>query len=67
MQSLCAIAIGNFAHFLVGGLALLKGLPKHPDLPRAVWVLAGLYLVFSVGFGWLFRHAPVNRSDNKPR
>ena len=53
------IAIGNLTHFLVGGLALLKGLLKHPELPRGLWVLAGLYVLFAVGFGWLFYRAPV--------
>lgn len=53
------IAIANLAHFLIGGLALLKTLMKHPDLPLVIWVLAGIYGIFAVLFGIVFFRSPV--------
>src|SRR6476620_9741460 len=32
------ISIANFSHYLVGGLAILKSLVKHQDLPMIIWV-----------------------------
>lgn len=50
-------ALGNFIHFTVAGLALIKGLFANPDLPDAMWVLGILYTLFAVLFGIiLFRH-----------
>ncbi|MFC5270696.1 hypothetical protein [Adhaeribacter terreus] len=43
------ISMGNFAHFLVAGLALLKAAPGL-KLPQ-IWGLAVIYIVFAAGFG----------------
>ena len=32
------IAVANFSHFLIAGLALIKGLASTPDLPYLIWV-----------------------------
>jgi hypothetical protein len=51
------IAIANFMHFFVAGLALIKGLMNHPDLPYSVWAFAGIYSIFALLFGLIaFRH-----------
>ena len=51
------IAIANFAHFFIAGLALIKGLLAYPELPKALWVLCGVYTVLGVLFTIiLFRH-----------
>lgn len=55
------IAIANFAHFLIGALALLKGLASHPGLPGVLWVLAGFYSLFALLFGAVFFRAPVSK------
>jgi hypothetical protein len=55
------IVIANFSHFLIGGLALIKGLINRPDLPSAFWIIAGLYFVFAILFGILLFRSPVNR------
>lgn len=44
------IAIANFTHFLVGGLALLKAIINDTSLSMIVWVLAAIYLVFALLF-----------------
>ena len=55
------IAIANFTHFLIGGLALMKGLVNHPDLPWAIWTVTGLYLIFALLFGIVFFRSPVSK------
>jgi len=56
------VAIGNFGHFLIGALALLKsGVAAQHSLP----MLAGsaVYVVFAALFGYLaFGHSPAARS-----
>lgn len=51
------IAVANFTHFLIAGLALVKGIISIPDLPIIIWVAGILYSIFAVLFGFiLFRH-----------
>lgn len=56
------VAIGNFTHFLVGGLALIK-LVIHNTSWTYIWVCAILYLIFSLLFGYVFFTNP--NSTNK--
>lgn len=50
------IAIGNFTHFVVGGLALLKYSSNNQDSVELL-ILTGLYAVFAVTFGLIvFTH-----------
>ena len=56
------IAIANFSHFLIAGLALTKGVLSNPGLPSVIQIAAGVYLVFAVSFGIiLFRHPVVQK------
>ena len=51
------VAISNFSHFLIGGLALVRGLTDNHELSYIVWILAGIYSIFAILFGIvLFRH-----------
>lgn len=54
------ISIANFTHFLIGGLALIKGLMNNLNLPLVIWILAGVYSIFAVFFGLLFSRNPGN-------
>jgi hypothetical protein len=55
------IAVANFTHFLIGGLALIKGVISHPGLPPVIMAGAGIYSVFAISFGViLFRHPSRN-------
>ena len=56
------IVTANLAHFLTGGLALMKGLMKHPELPRAIWLVGGLYVICAFFFGMLFFRSPVSKN-----
>ena len=54
------IAMANFMHFFIAGLALIKGLLSNPGLPYAVWAFAGVYSIFALLFGLIaFRHPKV--------
>jgi hypothetical protein len=55
------IAIANFTHFLIGALALVKGLMNHQDLPGAIWIITVLYFIFAVLFGMVLFNPPVNK------
>ena len=44
------IAIGNFTHFLVAGLALLKSASGFENATY-IWILAAVYSGFAIAFG----------------
>jgi hypothetical protein len=51
------ISVAKPTHFRIAGLALVKGLLSHPELPKALWVAGGIYIVLGVLFTTiLFRH-----------
>ena len=56
------IAIANFAHFFIGGMALLKVVFNHPGVSPAIWALALVYLLFAFLFGYIvFFRSPVTK------
>jgi hypothetical protein len=58
------IAVANFSHFFIAGLALIKALFSDPPLPGIVWIVGIIYSVFALSFGLiLFRH-PI--AEQKP-
>jgi hypothetical protein len=57
------IAIANFTHFFIGSLALIKVLMKEPGLPLVIPVLAGIYTLFAILFGFIFYTSPVSRQQ----
>lgn len=44
------VAMGNFTHFFVGGITLLKGVFAYPDL-NFLWIAGGIYSLFAILFG----------------
>jgi hypothetical protein len=56
------IAVANFIHFFIAGLALTKGLMTHPDLPVLVWVVTIIYALFAICFGIIFYRRPAGKS-----
>jgi hypothetical protein len=46
------VAIGNFTHFLIGGLALIK-LVLHNTNATYSWACAIMYLIFALLFGYV--------------
>jgi hypothetical protein len=59
------IAIANFTHFLIAGLAIGKALISNPGLPKTLWGACVVYAVLGLLFVMiLFRH-PVNSTNDK--
>lgn len=59
------VAVANFTHFLIVGLALAKALISNRDLPYILWGAVLAYTVFGLFFGViLFRH-PVRPASLK--
>ena len=52
------VAIGNFSHFIIGGLALIKLAIHNPNW-SAGWICAIVYLLFAFLFGWVFFNNPI--------
>ncbi|ADR21301.1 hypothetical protein [Marivirga tractuosa] len=58
------IAIGNFMHFAVGALALIKIITKIHTHSEIVISLTAVYFVFAILFGYVFINNP-SRIDKK--
>ena len=61
------IAITNLTHFVIAGLALIKGILSNPSLSYIIWSIAIIYSIFAILFGIVaFKH-PVseNKIDNQ--
>ncbi|MCW3112208.1 MAG: hypothetical protein JWR18_604 [Segetibacter sp.] len=52
------VAIANFAHFLIGGLALLKPATKGTGISY-IWIPTVIYLAFAILFGYVFLFNPL--------
>ena len=53
------VTIGNFTHFLIGGLALIK-LVLHNANWTYILACAIFYLIFALLFGWIFFTNPAS-------
>lgn len=51
------IAVANFTHFFIAGLALTKGLISNPNSSYIIWTAGVIYFVFGILFGIIvYRH-----------
>lgn len=48
------VAIGNFTHFTIGALSLVKGIATETQVHVVFWILAALYCLFAILFGIIF-------------
>jgi predicted DNA repair protein MutK len=59
------MALGNFTHFAIGALALIKWVFN--STPTTLWmVLTAFYTLFSIIFGYILFTHPKQKSKNKP-
>jgi len=57
------IALGNFAHFVIGGIVLAK-VTLHGPASAALVAVTAAYLLLAAAFGWvLFVHDPLPSSS----
>ena len=54
------VAIGNFTHFMVGAFAMLKLAARVSS--GTIWIIAVIYAVFAVAFGYIFTHHPSKKN-----
>ena len=52
------VAVANFTHFLIAGLALAKGIISDAQLPVTIWIIAAVYIVFGILFGLILFRQP---------
>jgi hypothetical protein len=57
------VAMGNFTHFVIGGLALIK-FATHYVGSTSIWVAVILYLVFAILFGIVLFTSPVMKKNS---
>ena len=57
------VAMGNFTHFVIVALALLKFATRNTTNPY-IWIAAILYLVFAILFGMVLFTSPVMKSKS---
>ena len=57
------IAMANLTHFVIAGLALIKGVLSNPSLSYVIWSIAIIYSIFAIFFGIVaFRH-PISENN----
>ncbi len=61
------VCIANLSHFLIAGLALLKGLYSQPELPVAMWVTGAIYTAFGIAFGVILFRNPTPEKPNEQK
>lgn len=54
------VAMGNFAHFFIGGLTLLKAAFSSPEIPL-LWIIASIYGVFATLFALVSFGNPLSK------
>ena len=61
------IALANWTHFFIAGLALIKGVLANPSLSYVIWSIAIIYSIFAILFGIVLFKNPVseNKINNK--
>ena len=61
------IAIANWTHFVIAGLALIKGILSNPSFSYIIWSIAIIYSIFAILFGIVAFNHPVseNKIDNQ--
>ena len=57
------IAVANFSHFFIAGVALVKGVLFNPELPYVIWIIAAIYALFAICFGIIFSRNPVSEKE----
>lgn len=54
------VAIGNFMHFMISSLALIRGAVAGEVL--LYWMVTAVYVIFGLAFGYIFFNDPLKKS-----
>ena len=57
------IAIANFTHFFIGGIAIIKSVRQNTDFHFSICILAIVYSIFSLIFGLILFKSPVKKNS----
>jgi hypothetical protein len=57
------LAMGNFTHFFIAAIALLKAATHHPGSPYW-WMAAIVYSLFAILFGKILFTSPLKKREN---
>lgn len=57
------LVVANMSHFLIGGLALIKGLMSISHPSYLLLILTGIYAIFGILFGILFVRHPASDTN----
>ncbi len=58
------LVMANWTHFVIAGLALIKGVLANPSLSYVIWSIAIIYSIFAILFGIVaFKH-PVSENNH---
>jgi len=58
------IAMANLTHFVIAGLALIKGVLANPSLSYVIWSIAIIYSIFAILFGIVAFRQPVSENNH---
>ena len=58
------IAMANLTHFVIAGLALIKGILANPSLSYVIWSIAIIYSIFAIFFGIVAFRQPVSENNH---
>lgn len=56
------LAMGNFSHFLIVALALIKFIINHSVSPY-LWIIAIVYVIFSIMFAYVLFTSPIKVAE----
>lgn len=58
------VSLGNFAHFFIGALTLIKVVAFGGASIAIWWVLTGLYILFAAAFAWVSFTSPKLKKES---
>ena len=59
------LSIGNFSHFFIAGLALIKSSLKSSTSSSYIFILTIIYVIFAILFGYVLFIHPIKKPINQ--
>lgn len=59
------LSIGNFSHFFIAGLALIKSSVNSNTSSTYIIILTIIYVIFAILFGYVFFTNPIKKPTNQ--